>query len=140
MFSIQSRQTSQLTSRSSCQAFLKIGVLENFSKLTRKHLCRSLLFIQVASPCNFTQKETLTQVFSCEFWEIFKSIFFYRTQSGDWSCTSYYSLLLNCRFYSKYLSSEITRVRYLLIQLFLSHITFILHCLWFTYIDVSNIW
>ena len=29
--------------------------------------------------CNFIKKETLAQVFSCEFYEIFKSTFFYRT-------------------------------------------------------------
>ena len=26
--------------------------------------------------CNFIKKETLAQVFSCEFWEIFKNTFF----------------------------------------------------------------
>ena len=29
-----------------------------------------------ASACNFIKKETLRQVFSCEFWEIFKNTFF----------------------------------------------------------------
>ena len=29
--------------------------------------------------CNFIKKDTPTQVFSCEFCEIFKSTFFYRT-------------------------------------------------------------
>ena len=29
--------------------------------------------------CNFIKKETLTQVFSCEFCEISKNTFFYRT-------------------------------------------------------------
>ena len=29
--------------------------------------------------CNFIKKETLAQVFSCEFWEISKNIFSYRT-------------------------------------------------------------
>ena len=28
--------------------------------------------------CNFNKKETLPQVFSCEFWEIFKNTIFYR--------------------------------------------------------------
>ena len=28
---------------------------------------------------HFIEKETLAQVFSCEFWEIFKNTFFYRT-------------------------------------------------------------
>ena len=29
--------------------------------------------------CNFIKKETLVQVFSCDFCEIFKNTFFYRT-------------------------------------------------------------
>ena len=33
-----------------------------------------------SSACNFIKKETLTQVFSCEFCEIFKKTFFYRTR------------------------------------------------------------
>ena len=32
-----------------------------------------------ATACNFIKKETLTQVFSSEFWEISKNTFFYRT-------------------------------------------------------------
>ena len=32
-----------------------------------------------ASSCSITKKETLTQVFSCEFCEIFKSTYFYET-------------------------------------------------------------
>ena len=32
-----------------------------------------------AKTCNFNKKETLAQVFSCEFCEIFKNIFFHRT-------------------------------------------------------------
>ena len=36
--------------------------------------------------CNLIKKETLAQLFSCEIYEIFKTIF-YRTPSGDcfWS-------------------------------------------------------
>ena len=44
-------------------------------KFTGKHLCQSLFF----KACNFIKKETLKQVFSCEFCEISKSNFFYRT-------------------------------------------------------------
>ena len=29
--------------------------------------------------CNFIKQKTPAQVFSCEFWEISKNIFFYRT-------------------------------------------------------------
>ena len=42
------------------------GVLRNFAKFTRKHLCQSLFFDK------FAGQENLTQVFSCEFCEIFK--------------------------------------------------------------------
>ena len=34
--------------------------------------------------CNFIKKETLAQVFSCEFCEISKNTFFYRPPLGDW--------------------------------------------------------
>ena len=40
---------------------VKNGVIKNFAK------------------CNFIKKETLAQVFSCEFCEIYKSTFYYRT-------------------------------------------------------------
>ena len=36
-----------------------------------------------ARVCNFIKKETLAQVFSYEFYEIFKNTFFYRTTPGD---------------------------------------------------------
>ena len=61
-------------------------------KFTGKHLCQSLFFNKVAGfstlqeaslqktsrleACNFVKKETLAQVFSCEFCEIFKSTVF----------------------------------------------------------------
>ena len=47
---------------------IKKGVVRNFVKFTRKHLCQSLF--------NFIRKETLVQVFSCEICEIFKNTFF----------------------------------------------------------------
>ena len=47
--------------RSSCQdVFCKKGVLKNFTKFTRKHLCQSLFFNKVAGlrpeTCNFIKK------------------------------------------------------------------------------------
>ena len=48
------------------------GVLRNFAKFTVKHLCQSLFF-------NFVKKETLAQVFFCEFCEISKSTFLQNT-------------------------------------------------------------
>ena len=48
---------------------IRKGVLRNFAKLTGKHLCQSLFF-------NKVKKETLSQVFSCEFCELSKNTFF----------------------------------------------------------------
>ena len=52
---------------------LKKDVLRNFAKFTGKHLCQSVFF----------KKETLAQAFSCEFSEISKNAFFYRTTPDD---------------------------------------------------------
>ena len=59
------------------QMFFKIGILKNFAKFKRKDLCQSLFFIKVAAlqACNFL-KETLAQVFFCEFYDFFKNTFF----------------------------------------------------------------
>ena len=37
------------------------------------------MFCEKGGACNFIKKETLAQVFSCEFCEISKNTFFYRT-------------------------------------------------------------
>ena len=53
------------------EVFCKKGVLRNFLKFTGKHLCQSLFSNKVAGlVCNFIKRETLAQVFSCEFCEI----------------------------------------------------------------------
>ena len=56
--------------------FCKKGVLRNFTKFTGKYLrqSQSLFFNKV----DFIKKETLAEVFSCEFYEIFKNTFSYR--------------------------------------------------------------
>ena len=66
--------------KQSSEEFCKKGVLKNFAKFTRKHLGQSLFLNKVAgAACNVIIKETLAQAFSCEFCEIFKNTFFYRT-------------------------------------------------------------
>ena len=66
----------------------KKGVLRNFTKFTGKHLCHRVFFNKVAGlrPATLLKK-TLAQVFSCEFSEISKNNFSYRTPpvaaSGD---------------------------------------------------------
>ena len=69
------------TYRRSCsQMFFKIHVLKNFTIFTEKHVSEQSesLFDKVAG-LQFFQKETPTQVFSCEYCEIFKDSFFNRT-------------------------------------------------------------
>ena len=64
------------------EVFCKKGVLKNFAKFTGKHPCQSLFFNKVAGlrlQLKRLKKETLTQVFSCEFWKISKNSFSYRT-------------------------------------------------------------
>ena len=51
----------------------KKGVLRNFAKFIGKHLCQNLFFNKVALA------ETLVQVFTCEFCEISKNTFSYKT-------------------------------------------------------------
>ena len=52
------------------ELFYKKCVLEIFAKLTEA--------------CNFIKIETLAQVFSCEFCEIFNIAFFYRTPPSNY--------------------------------------------------------
>ena len=72
------------------EVFCKKDVLRSFAKFTGKHLCQCLFFNKAAGcqslfliklqakACNFIKKETLTQVFSCEFCET-SNTFFHRT-------------------------------------------------------------
>ena len=65
---------SHLTYRSSPRRyFLRKGVLSNFAKFTGKHL----------RPAALLKKKLLHQVFSCEFCEIVKNIFFQKTPLGN---------------------------------------------------------
>ena len=65
--------------------FYEKGVFKNIEKFTRKHLRLSLFFNKVArlSPAILFKKETLAQVFSSEYWEIFKNTVFNRTPLDD---------------------------------------------------------
>ena len=57
---------------------MKKGVRRNFTKLTGKHLGQRPFFNKIAGlrPATLLKKETLTQVFSCEFCEISKNTFY----------------------------------------------------------------
>ena len=54
------------------EVFCKKEVLRNFAKFAGKYLCQSLFFNKVAG-LRPVKKETLAQVFSCEFCETSKS-------------------------------------------------------------------
>ena len=55
------------------EEFCKKGVIRNFTKFT-ENTCTIVSFF--AEACNFIKKETLAQVFSCEFCDISKNTFF----------------------------------------------------------------
>ena len=73
--------------------FCKIRVLRNFTKFTGKHLNKV-----AGMACNFIKKETLAQVFSCEFCEISKNTFFYGTSLVAASNTPLKGLVIFVRF------------------------------------------
>ena len=79
---LRNLETSQETTRARASFLIKLlfyskEALRNFAKFTGKHPYQSLL--SQASACNFINKETLTQVFSCEFCEISTNTSSYRT-------------------------------------------------------------
>ena len=56
--------------------FFKIVILKNFAKLSKKHLYWSLFLNKVIGGAwNFIEKETLVEVFSYKFCEIFINTF-----------------------------------------------------------------
>ena len=66
------------------EVFFKKGILRNFAKFTEKLLCQRLFFNKVTSlrPATLLKKESLAQVFSCEFCDISKNIFSLQNTSG----------------------------------------------------------
>ena len=65
-----------VTRRSSVQK-----LFSKFSTNSQENACGRVFFKHSCrlEACNFTKKETLAQVLSCQFFEIFKNTFFYRT-------------------------------------------------------------
>ena len=61
------------------KVFCKKDVPKTFAKFTGKHLCQSVFFNKVAGHATLLKKETLKQVFSCEFCKISKNTFFHGT-------------------------------------------------------------
>ena len=69
-----------------CQSVISIKLLCNFTEVTPRHGCCSVILMDIFRPpiykdtlaCNFIKREALAQVFSCEFCEIPKNTFSYR--------------------------------------------------------------
>ena len=79
---------------------VKKVVLRNLTKFTGKHLCQSLSF-NCRPQANFIKKETLAQVFSCEFCKISKNTFF----------TDHLRTTASVRFKKKYLLCTLSSSR-----------------------------
>ena len=63
--------------KESLRGVCKKSVLKISQNLQENTCVRVSFLIKLqAEACNFIEKETLAQVFSCEFWEIFKNTFF----------------------------------------------------------------
>ena len=68
------------------EEFCKKGVFKNFTIFTENVRARILFLIKLqAKACSFIRKGTLAQISFCEFFEIFKNIFFIET-SGSYFC------------------------------------------------------
>ena len=71
------------TSRNSHQrCSVRKDILRNFAKFTEKRLWQSLFFNKVAGLLQLYWKQTPTQVFSCEYCEIFKKSYFKATSAN----------------------------------------------------------
>ena len=101
------RETSNISQKQPPEVFYK-GVLKNFTKFSEKHLCQSLLFNKVAGLRTASLlKKTLAQVFSCEFWEIFKNNYFekhLRMVASD-----IFTILIEHKPYSKLFNNTVIR-------------------------------
>ena len=72
--------------KQSSRGVLEKGGLKNFINFTGEHLCQN------TDAWNFIKKGILAQVFSCEFYKIFKNTFFYRTPLVTPSDNKYFIL------------------------------------------------
>ena len=89
-------------------------ILRNFAKFAGKHLCQSLFLTKLLAACNFITKETLAQVFSCEFCEISKNTFFTEhlwVTASVCSCRKSFKLSLKRKNSQKQLFTDVLQNR-----------------------------
>ena len=94
------------------EVFCKKGILSNFLGVLRNHLYQSL-FLTKLQACNFIKKETLAQVFYCEFCETFKSNYFYRTPLDDCFWNFKIQFLRRIKWFIYRLKKEWTLTRFI---------------------------
>ena len=68
----------------------KILIDFNWTYITEEAVALMFSVKKLFLACNIIKKEALAQVFSCEFWKIFKSTFFYLDTSGGCFYNWYY--------------------------------------------------
>ena len=106
------------------EVFCKKAFLWNFAKFTGKHLCQCPFFWKSCRPQPFIKRETQTQMFSCEFCEITKNAFLYRTTLVVASASLCYDFLKCCRFALKKLWNILIKKR-LHLDAALKHVNFL---------------
>ena len=84
------------------------GVFKNFANFTWKHLRWGLFFtkLQVFRPATFL-KETPTQMFSCEIWEILNNTYF---EEHLWTAASLYWLLHHILIFTIHYSARFSEL------------------------------
>ena len=80
------------------EVFCYKRLLLEISKNSQGNICARDSFL-IKLQGNFIKKESLAQLFSCEFCKISKSTFSYRTPPGDWSCLVF--MVIDCSGYLK---------------------------------------
>ena len=70
-------------------------VLLKFLQNSQENRVSFLIKLQARPASNCIKKETLAQAFYCEFCEILKNTFFYRTPLGDCFCRSIFRAMSN---------------------------------------------
>ena len=73
-FASCSKASEAVVQRSSAKNVF-LGISQN----SQENTCTRVSFLIKLQACNFIKKETLMQVFSCEFWKISQNTFLYRT-------------------------------------------------------------
>ena len=90
-----------------CWYFLAVFLFSAIFRSSRPEVFRKKVFLEISQnsqenarpACKFIKKETLAQMFSCEFYKISKNTFFYRTPLVAASVFSIFSFTIPICFF-----------------------------------------